>query len=146
MIILDGNVFFAQVKYDRSNQTVTLVKGHWWAFNGKSAWKSIGERWRNETSKWVGSNYLCYRCISRFSNDPFGYTSHEEQYITNPHDVILLNYDASLTKSALKSKPVIASYELNYQRGRVIALGIYSEDVLDLLRNYERKSPYDGSE
>ena len=130
MIILDGNVFFAQVKYDKSNQTVTLVKGHWWAFNGKSAWKSIGERWRNETSKWLGSNYLCYRCISRFSNDPFGYTPHEEQYITNPHDIILLNYDASLTKSVLKSKPVIASYELNYQRGRVIALGIYSEDVL----------------
>ena len=130
MIILDGNVFFAQVKYDRSNQTVTLVKGHWWAFNGKSAWKSIGERWRNETSKWVGSNYLCYRCVNKFTNDPFGYTSHEEQYITNPHDIILLNYDASLTKSVLKSKPVIASYELNYQRGRVIALGIYSEDVL----------------
>ncbi|HET7389400.1 MAG TPA: N,N-dimethylformamidase beta subunit family domain-containing protein, partial [Nitrososphaeraceae archaeon] len=130
MIILDGNVFYAQVKYDRSNQTVTLVKGHWWAFNGKSAWKSVGERWRNETSKWVGSNYLCYRCINKFTNDPFGYTPHEEQYITNPHDIILLNYDASLRKSVLKSKPVIASYELNYQRGRVIALGIYSEDVL----------------
>src|SRR5690348_17712377 len=28
MIILDGNVFYAEVKYDRSNQTVTLVKGH----------------------------------------------------------------------------------------------------------------------
>ena len=130
MIILDGNVFYAQVKYDKGNQTVRLVKGHWWAFNGKSAWKSIGERWRNETSKWVGSNYLCYRCVNKFTNDPFGYTPHEEQYITNPHDIILLNYDASLTKSVLKSKPVIASYELNYQRGRVIALGIYSEDVL----------------
>ncbi|MBV9176796.1 MAG: hypothetical protein JO297_07135 [Nitrososphaeraceae archaeon] len=58
MIILDGNVFYAEVKYDRSNQTVTLVKGHWWAFNGKSAWKSVGERWKNETSKWVSSNYL----------------------------------------------------------------------------------------
>ena len=130
MIILDGNVFYAEVKYDRSNQTVTLVKGHWWAFNGKSAWKSVGERWRNETSKWVGSNYLCYRCVNKFINDPFGYTPHEEQYITNPHDIILLNYDASLTKSVLKSKPVIASYELNYQRGRVIALGIYSEDII----------------
>lgn len=130
MIILDGNVFYAEVKYDRSNQTVTLVKGHWWAFNGKSAWKSVGERWRNETSKWVGSNYLCYRCVNKFINDPFGYMPHEEQYITNPHDIILLNYDASLTKSVLKSKPVIASYELNYQRGRVIALGIYSEDII----------------
>jgi hypothetical protein len=130
MIILDGNVFYAEVKYDRSNKTVTLVKGHWWAFNGKSAWKSVGERWRNETSKWVGSNYLCYRCVNKFINDPFGYTPHEEQYITNPHDIILLNYDASLTKPVLKSKPVIASYELNYQRGRVIALGIYSEDII----------------
>lgn len=130
MIILDGNVFYAEVKYDRSNQTVTLVKGHWWAFNGKSAWKNVGERWKNETSQWVGSNYLCYRCVNRFSNDPFGYIPHEEQYITNPHDIILLNYDASLSKSVLKSKPVIASYELNYQRGRVIALGIYSDDII----------------
>ena len=30
-----------------------------WAFNGKSAWKSVDERWKNETSQWVGSNYLC---------------------------------------------------------------------------------------
>jgi hypothetical protein len=131
MIILDGNVFYAQVKYDRSNQKVTLVKGHWWAFNGKSAWKSIGERWKNETSKWVGSNYLCYRCINKFTNDPFGYTPHEEQYVTNPHDIILLNYDASSSNSIIsRLKPVIASYELNYQRGRVIALGIYSEDII----------------
>jgi hypothetical protein len=131
MIILDGNVFYAEVKYDRSNQTVTLVKGHWWAFNGKSAWKSIGERWRNDTSKWVGSNYLCYRCVNKFTNDPFGYTPHEEQYITNPHDIILLNYDASSSNSIIsRLKPIIASYELNYQRGRVIALGIYSEDII----------------
>jgi len=41
-MLLDGNVFYAEVKYDKSNQTVTLVKGHWWAFNGKSAWNSMG--------------------------------------------------------------------------------------------------------
>ncbi|HEY6882433.1 MAG TPA: N,N-dimethylformamidase beta subunit family domain-containing protein [Nitrososphaeraceae archaeon] len=131
MIILDGNVFFAEVKYDRSNQTVTLVKGHWWAFNGKSAWKSVNERWAKETSTWVGSNYLCYRCVNKFTNDPFGYTPHEEQYVTNPHDIILLNYDASLSRSIMsRSKPVIASYELSYQKGRTIALGIYSEDII----------------
>src|ERR1051325_10297456 len=61
LIILDGNVFFAQVKYDKHTQTVALVKGHWWAFNGKSAWKSVGERWKQETSQWIGSNYLCYQ-------------------------------------------------------------------------------------
>jgi hypothetical protein len=37
MIVLDGNVFYAEVRYDKNTQTVTLVKGHSWAFNGISA-------------------------------------------------------------------------------------------------------------
>jgi len=56
MFLLDGNVFYAQVKFDRNTNTVTLVKGHGWAFNGRSAWKSVAERWAKETSEWVGSN------------------------------------------------------------------------------------------
>lgn len=131
MIILDGNVFYAEVKYDRNNPTITLAKGHGWAFNGKSAWKSIGERWAEETSQWVGSNYLCYQCVSRFADDPFGYEPHEEQHITNPNDIILLNYNASLSNNvSLSTKPVVATYELNYQKGKVIALGIYSDDII----------------
>lgn len=66
LILLDGNVFYAQVSYDRHYHTVTLVKGHGWAFNGRSAWKSVGVRWANETSQWIGSNFLpcmsCYLC------------------------------------------------------------------------------------
>ena len=130
MIILDGNVFYAEVKYDKNAQTVTLVKGHSWAFNSKSAWRSIGERWAKETSEWVGSNYLCYSCNIRFTNDPFEYRHHEEQYITNPHDIILMNYNASLSGYPIQVRPVIATYELNYQKGRVIALGLYSDDIL----------------
>src|SRR5919198_2761301 len=115
---------------------VTLVKGHGWAFNGKSAWRSVAERWKEETSQWVGSNYLCYLCKITFANDPFEYTHHEEQFITNPNDKILLNYNASVldyydapSSSTLK-KPVIAAYELHYHNGKVIALGIYSDDVI----------------
>jgi hypothetical protein len=152
MIILDGNVFYAEVKYNRNTHTVTLVKGHGWAFNGKSAWKSVSERWREETSQWIGSNYLCFRCGITFSNNPFGYKQHEEQYITNPHDIILLNYGASMpihnnnqsqvilapsrllvNKNAqvqVDNKHIIATYELRYQKGRVIALGIYADDVI----------------
>jgi hypothetical protein len=130
MIILDGNVFYTEVRYDRNTQTVTLLKGHSWAFNGKSAWRSVGERWSKETSDWVGSNYLCYSCNIRFTNDPFEYRHHEEQYITNPHDIILMNYNASLSGYPIQTRPVIATYELNYQKGRVIALGIYSDDIL----------------
>jgi len=130
MIILDGNVFFAQVKYDRNSQNITLVKGHGWTFNGRSAWESINERWKSETSQWVGSNYLCYKCVSRFVNDPFGYKPHEEQYVTNPRDIVLLNYNASVPESLFHTKPIIASYELSYKKGRVISLGIYSDDII----------------
>jgi hypothetical protein len=131
MILMDGNVFYAQVKYNRNAHTITLVKGHGWAFNGKSAWRSVGERWPNETSQWLGSNYLCYSCNVTFANNPFHYKHHEEQYLTNPKDVILFNYNASITKK--DSKPIkilIAMYTLNYKKGKVIALGIYSDDLM----------------
>ena len=132
MVLLDGNVFFAQVNYDNHTKTENLVKGHWWAFNGKSAWRSIGERWKQKTSQWVGSNYLCYMCVSAFGNDPFEYTPHEEQYISNHNDSILLNYDALTGKVRIhNTQPTIATYELNYQKGRVVTLGIFSDDIID---------------
>ena len=136
MIILDGNVFYAEVNYDNSTETIRLVKGHGWAFNGKSAWKSIGERWANETATWVGSNYLCYSCDITFTNNPFRYIHHEENYVTNPNDIILLDYNATDNNNATDYnyktdiRHVIATYELNYGRGKVIALGIYSDDII----------------
>jgi hypothetical protein len=131
MFLLDGNVFYAQVKLDHNTNTITLVKGHGWAFNGKSAWKSVSERWAKETSEWVGSNYLCYSCDITFANDPWEYEHHEEQYITNHNDKILMNYNASLLHYPIPSlRPVIATYELNYQKGKVISLGIYSDDII----------------
>ncbi|HEY7227277.1 MAG TPA: N,N-dimethylformamidase beta subunit family domain-containing protein [Nitrososphaeraceae archaeon] len=130
MIILDGNVFYAEVKYDNNTNTLTLVKGHGWAFNGKSAWRSVNERWENETAQWVGSNYISD--IAKFSNNPFGYSPHEEQYITNPKDIILLNYNATLPSgnNNTTGSVVVATYELNYLKGRVIALGLYSDDII----------------
>jgi hypothetical protein len=143
ILILDGNVFYAEVKYEPMKETVSLVKGHYWAFNGRTAWKSVAERWKNETSQWVGSNYLCFQCVRSFQNDPFGYKPHEEQYLDNPHDVVLFNYNASIPKTyfpvaststsqgQVTTKPIIATYELNYKKGRVITLGIYSDDLVN---------------
>ncbi|MER5175277.1 MAG: N,N-dimethylformamidase beta subunit family domain-containing protein [Candidatus Nitrosocosmicus sp.] len=130
MFVLGTNVFYAEVKYFGNNNTISLVKGHGWAYNGKSAWKSIGERWKNETKDWVGSNYLCYLCIKTFRNNPFDYSPHEEQYITNPKDIILLNYNPIELPNAPKSNVAIAIYELNYGKGKVIAFGIYSDDII----------------
>jgi hypothetical protein len=132
MMLLDGNVFYAEVKYNDNNNTISLVKGHGWAFNGKTAWKSVDERWKDETSQWVGSNYLCYLCVKSFKNDPFGYLPHEEQYITNPNDKIIFNFNPVESSNApsLKSKVSIDAYSLNYGKGRVISFGIYSDDVM----------------
>ena len=134
LIVLDGNPFFAQIKYNSNTDIVTLVKGHGWAFNGKSAWKSVNERWKKETSQWLGSNYLCYLCKITFLNNPFGYKHHEEQYLTNPNDKILMNYNAVVMSTKKYhppvARPVIATYKLNYQKGKVMVLGIYSDDVV----------------
>ena len=123
-----------------------------WAYNGKSAWKSVRERWANETSQWVGSNFFCLSCNITFANNPFQYKHHEEQYVTNPNDLILLNYHASTSiKQSKTTDPVIATYGLNYHKGKVIALGIYSDDIIAnskfnkffdrLLVKYAPKSP-----
>jgi hypothetical protein len=130
LIALDANIFYAEVKYFDNNNTISLVKGHGWAYNGKTAWKSIGERWKDETKDWFGSNYLCYLCVKKFRNNPFNYFSHEEQYITNLKDIILLNYKPIELPNAPKSNVAIATYELNYGKGKVIALGIYSDDII----------------
>jgi hypothetical protein len=131
LVLLDGNVFVAEVKYDRDSHTITLVKGHGWAFNGKSAWKSVRERWMNETSQWIGSNSFCFSCYVTFANNPFQYKHHEEQYLTNPNDIVLLNYHASTSiKQPNLVHPLIATYELNYRKGKVVALGIYSDDII----------------
>lgn len=131
LILLDGNVFYAEVKYDKNADKITLVKGHSWAFNGKTAWRSISERWRNETAQWIGSNYISFPKAT-FVNDPFSYTAHEEQYLTNPKDIILLNYNASVPvdNTTIPSRQVVATYELNYLKGKVIALGLYSDDII----------------
>ena len=140
MLLLDGNVFYAQVGYDKPTQTITLIKGHGWAYNGRSAWKSADERWLNETSQWVGSNSLCSTaCVIKFANNPFEYTHREEQYLTNSNDSILLNYNESLsTLNPNTPRNVtfahiftIGAYELKYKKGLVIGTGLYADQIIN---------------
>jgi hypothetical protein len=155
LILFYSNTFYAEVSYNKDSESITLVKGHGWAFNGKSAWNDIKERWENETSQWVGSNYLCYSCNITFANNPFRYKHQEEQFITNSDVKILLDYNATtlnsnnVSSSSSSYKEVkgnnsetennkdptkisknlqIAAYEHDYKKGKVIALGIYPDD------------------
>ncbi len=53
--------------------------------------------------------------------------------ITNPKDIILLNYNAMLTpnNSTKNDIIIVGTYELNYRNGKLIALGIYSDDIIN---------------
>jgi hypothetical protein len=133
LIVLTGNVFYAEVRYDASDNSVTLVKGHDWNFNGKTAWRDIGERWKDETRKWLGSNYypVYYhdRSYHQLRNNPFdfiGNSGGEEQYydITNPRIQIILDYGSS------DPRYPIATYKLDYGKGKVIVIGLPSEDII----------------
>jgi hypothetical protein len=127
LFLLDGNVFYAEVSYNKNTNTISLVKGHEWASNGKTAWPSVQERWAHKTSKWIGSNYLC--CSGDkiiFNNNPFGIKQIEEQHVTNPRAKILLDYNAT-EKTSNPRNFVIATYELDYKKGKVIVLGLFTD-------------------
>jgi hypothetical protein len=61
----------------------------------------------------------------------------------------VLNYKAAITSHLIQIKPVIATYELNYKKGKVVALRVYSDDMISntefdrffdsLLLKYARK-------
>ena len=96
IVFTEANALFAEVSYNKTNDSITLVKGHDWKFDGKGATPSIGERWLNENKEWMGSNFFDVPSTSRvyFRNNPFNYTHTEEQYVTNPQAKILIDYQA----------------------------------------------------
>ncbi|HJR84623.1 MAG TPA: sialidase family protein [Nitrososphaeraceae archaeon] len=129
LFLLTGNVFYGEVEYNEKNNTIKFVKGHNFAFNGQSAWRSVKERWMDETSEWTGGNYkCCFAWEFVFHNDPFGITHNEEHHVTNPKAKILLDYNATAAKS--DEEFIIATYALEYKKGTVLTLGIWTVNKL----------------
>ena len=127
LILFNSNIFYAEVNYNPIDEEITLVKGHTWEFDGEKARSSVYERWEKETSEWVGSNFFnCGQgCYIDFKNNPFSYVQHEEQYVTNPNVNILLDYEAQSIYNIL-----VAAYELEYGKGKVISFGIFGDDII----------------
>jgi len=127
IVFIDSNIFYAQVRYDKDNRTVTLVKGHNWQFDGKTASRSVSERWYNETKEWVGGNFLendIHDNIT-FTNNPFNYTHFEEQFVNNPKAKIIIDYGIKFPKDwSGTTESTVATYSLNYGKGKVIMIGL----------------------
>lgn len=158
LVCLDGNIFFCEVSYNKDAQTATLVRGHRWVFDGQKAYwykpemyfEDSGERWQEETSEWLGSNYAYFRDIHGTQREGYSYYlsnglvlhfgfpsgySLEDQYITNYDGVkIIQDWGA---KSTFPNTPLvygdvqIACYEKPHGRGKSIIFGFYSDMVLD---------------
>jgi hypothetical protein len=139
IVFNDANVFTTEISYNRTNDSITLIKGHTWQFDGKSAaWRTDRERWANETQQWVGSNFMQEPTEDNitFSNNPFGYHHVEEQYATNAKDKIILDFGAKDQSgpdqisqniaNSYSTNQTVAIYELSYGKGKVIMLSIFS--------------------
>ena len=136
IVFTEANVLFAEVSYDKTNDSISLVKGHYWKLDSKGATPSVSERWLNENREWMGSNYFDVDSNEKvqFRNNPFHYKHTEEQYVTNPLAKIMINYEAYNIPSKYPRQfhnPTIATYEMNYLDGRVINLGIWGHVVED---------------
>jgi hypothetical protein len=141
-----ANTFTVEVKYDSADNTVTLVRGHTWAYDGSScAWRAYPrERWINENQQWVGSNFMedPQSDDVTFSNNPFNYEHSEEQFITNPNATII--HDFEVTEDTTNElgderveqhfpdlETVVATYEMISGKGKVINLGIFGHTLDD---------------
>lgn len=148
LFFLDACNFLAEVKYNPQANTVSLVKGHGWEFNGTAAWKGPSHRWSIENTNWVGSNYaLFYKMgyqmngaianttqpLSVLLRTAFGqrvfssYVAHEENAIANSTDKVIAYWIISGLKSHLLT---VAVYEHAYQKGLIIHTGIFGSDLI----------------
>src|SRR5215204_2203504 len=149
IVFNDANIFTVEVKYDSIDNTITLVRGHGWAYDDGigSAWRAESERWLEENEQWVGSNFIEIPANDKdvtFSNNPFNYSHSEEQIVTNPNDEIIFDFGVMEDVSYEIDKDdkidniqhfpdfgKVAAYEMMSGKGKVINIGIFAHKLED---------------
>jgi hypothetical protein len=145
IVFNDANIFTVEVKYDSADNTVTLVRGHTWAYDGtSSAWRAYPrERWINETQQWVGSNFMQDPASDdvTFSNNPFNYEHSEEQFVTNPNATIIFDFGVmeytpieigdEEDRQHFPHFETVATYEMISGKGKVVNIGIFAHNLDD---------------
>jgi hypothetical protein len=138
-----ANNFIAEVNYDSASNTITLVRGHDWAYDGNSAWRVENERWLKENQQWVGSNFMDDDASDDiiFQNNPFNYEHSEEQLVTNPNATIIHDFEVvepnateigdEVNRQHYPHPEKVAIYEMISGKGKVIHLSIFSHRLDD---------------
>jgi hypothetical protein len=138
-----ANMFIAEVEYDSASNTITLVRGHDWAYDGNSVWGTENERWLKENQQWVGSNFMDDDTTDDiiFQNNPFNYEHSEEQLVTNPNATIIFDFGVvemnpneigdEVNRQHYPHPEKVAIYEMISGKGKVIHLSIFSHKLED---------------
>ena len=143
LILVGSDNFQVQVKYDPSSNTETFVAGHGFAFDGKSAWHGVPNRWPADDINWVGSTLCCFHrfkyegalvnrnnwigaSLGKIFGDRvfFSYTTHEENAIRN------LTGTSIIATFANESGTLVASYVHRYQNGTVVCFCAFGDDII----------------
>jgi hypothetical protein len=147
IIFMDATNFFAEVRFYAKTNHLALVKGHGWGFDGKKVWHDVRERWAQESTNWIASNFCCSghgrrydgallvgtNRISLTLQAKFGsrvflsYKGHEENQVTNSSSTEIL---AQWVQSDPNSHNLVAAYVHRFMRGTVIHIGVMSSDVI----------------
>ena len=147
LIFMDATNFFAEVRFYPQTNHLALVKGHGWGFDGKKVWHDVLERWSQESTNWIASNFCCFgygrrydgallvgtNVISLSLQAKFGpkvfqsYKGHEENRITNSSFTEILAQWVQLDST---SQNLVAAYAHRFMHGTVIHIGIMSSEVI----------------
>jgi hypothetical protein len=154
LIFMDATNFFAEVRFYAQTNHLALVKGHGWGFDGKKVWHDVRERWSQESTNWIASNFCCFgygrrydgallvgtNVISVSLQAKFGpkvfqsYKGHEENRITNSSFTEILAQWVQLDST---SQNLVAAYSHRFMHGTVIHIGIMSSDVISFDRSVQ---------
>ena len=160
LVMMDASSFVAEVKYYPQTNHLSLVRGHGWGFNGKTAWHDVWYRWKSENANWVGSNQCCstqsnnapcnawwpwqrkYNGAQVVGNYPISSVLKEkfgpvvfQCYMGHEENGVTNMTDTTILALWQASNPspqnTIAAYLHRYVNGTVVDIGIMSSDVVN---------------
>lgn len=151
VLIMNGNAFYAEISYNESNNTIQLVDGHSWKFNGDNATRSNYYHFFDRNTEQIGSVF----CNFRNGNFHAGYTNdnqhpiskklrdnnmdaigsryvvHEDNCVNNDNVDVIIDWEGDFDQKY----DGIKTYEfIPFENGgSIIHLGIFATDMLTLL-------------
>ena len=159
LILMSADNFEVRVDYSHATNQESLLRGHGWLFNGKSAWHdpwnaSSSDPWNPSNAdeiNWIGSTLCCfhrfnYKGAALNQSNPMGallqrmfgpkvftsYQSHEEDAIRN------MSHTQIVATFINQSGTLVASYVHEYKKGTVVSFTAFGTDIV----SYDKSVQY----